>query len=306
MLSTPARPDAASPQAVFLKLFSRARHMRRGYAVGVGLHPDMVPTAVAQAYPAHGYTKPTVNTKGVMNVRTCVETVCKTLLPSKWRGRRCRACKTIRERVQRSQRTPEELERDRSKARLRMRERNSTRRKITPERRARIDREKELIAQRRIDATKRRRERKKAEREHRKEWFLVRVNRECVDCALPLTWFRPLDSPRCESCAKHHQGSWHGCYGRRCRKQNVPYETFNITTIFERDRWTCQICGIPTPIEKRGNTVYTPENLDAPELDHVWPLSLIVDGQKSPGHIPSNCQCACRGCNAKKGAKAVI
>ena len=76
---------------------------------------------------------------------------------------------------------------------------------------------------------------------------------------------------------------------RRAKDNGVPYEKFDPIAIFERDGWVCKICGISTPVSKRG----TYDN-DAPELDHVTPLS------KGGSHSVENSQCACRRCNRHK------
>lgn len=62
-----------------------------------------------------------------------------------------------------------------------------------------------------------------------------------------------------------------------------PYEVFN------RDKWKCQLCGIRTPLSKRGSY-----DDNAPELDHIIPLS------RGGLHTWTNVQCACRKCNGKK------
>lgn len=60
--------------------------------------------------------------------------------------------------------------------------------------------------------------------------------------------------------------------------------------ILNRDNWTCQLCGVATPIELRGTT-----HPNAPEVDHIIPKSrggLLRD--------PDNLRCVCRACNTKK------
>jgi 5-methylcytosine-specific restriction endonuclease McrA len=61
--------------------------------------------------------------------------------------------------------------------------------------------------------------------------------------------------------------------------------------VFDRDQWRCQICKRKTPRSLRGS--YDDR---APELDHIMPLSLGGE------HTYANTQCACRRCNAEKGA----
>lgn len=69
-------------------------------------------------------------------------------------------------------------------------------------------------------------------------------------------------------------------------------EAFLDIEVLERDKWTCQLCGIKTPKSKRGT--YAP---NAPELDHIVPIS------KGGLHTRINTQCACRQCNSLKADK---
>jgi 5-methylcytosine-specific restriction endonuclease McrA len=75
----------------------------------------------------------------------------------------------------------------------------------------------------------------------------------------------------------------------------VEYQYINRTKVFERDGWRCQMCGKATPKYRKG-TRYP----NAPELDHRTPLAL------GGPHTYANTQCACRACNAAKGATASI
>ncbi|MCC2547705.1 HNH endonuclease [Hymenobacter sp. BT175] len=81
---------------------------------------------------------------------------------------------------------------------------------------------------------------------------------------------------------------------RRARHFGVFYTPINVLTVFDRDKWTCQLCGIKTPKSKRGTM-----EPNAPELDHILPLS------KGGTHEYHNVQCACRQCNSIKGDKAI-
>jgi len=76
----------------------------------------------------------------------------------------------------------------------------------------------------------------------------------------------------------------------RAKKYGVEYMPLNPLKVFERDNWTCQICGRKTPKGLRG----TIED-KAPEIDHRIPMS------KGGPHTYSNTQCACRECNRIKG-----
>ena len=104
-------------------------------------------------------------------------------------------------------------------------------------------------------------------------------------------WF--VDSGLVEPITREHDGGWspkNSAANIRHEKERAPgSEKIDRTSVFERDGWKCQICGIETPKNLLG--AY---NKNAPELDHIIPLS------RGGKHIPSNIQCACRSCNFKK------
>lgn len=81
---------------------------------------------------------------------------------------------------------------------------------------------------------------------------------------------------------------------RRALTRGSTVQKVDVTLVFERDGWRCQLCGRKTPRDKRGSTM-----LDAPELDHI--ISLASGGD----HSYANVQCTCRSCNMAKGAKSV-
>jgi hypothetical protein len=64
-------------------------------------------------------------------------------------------------------------------------------------------------------------------------------------------------------------------------------KTFRRSEIFQRDKWSCQLCGIKV----RRTKEYAP---DQATIDHIAPLS------KGGVHSPENCQCACQACNSTK------
>ncbi len=134
-------------------------------------------------------------------------------------------------------------------------------------------------------------------------WGLVFQPRICVDCnhyfetCYPDGGGRGTGTRRCYECRRFFRLKNHGGGPRRrCKHFGVPYQAFNPRKVFEDDNWQCRICLKFT----------TPEHLgtrfdDAPEIDHIWPLSVVYDGRKSPGHVPSNCRTACRKCNSIRG-----
>lgn len=95
-------------------------------------------------------------------------------------------------------------------------------------------------------------------------------------------------SPACRK--RHYQRIRNG--NRRAHMKNVVTESVNPLKVLERDNYTCQICGCPTPFDKRGTVEH-----DAPEVDHIIPIS------KGGSHTYDNLRCACMKCNNNKGDK---
>jgi len=94
-------------------------------------------------------------------------------------------------------------------------------------------------------------------------------------------------------CRKRHAWSINsGSHRNRARRRGAKFEHIDPIAVFRRDGWRCQLCGLKLKPRDRGTT--KPE---APELDHIVPLAAGGD------HTWSNVQCACRACNAAKGAK---
>lgn len=81
---------------------------------------------------------------------------------------------------------------------------------------------------------------------------------------------------------------------RKALTRGVSAESVNPLTVFRRDKWRCQLCGVKTPAKLRGSCEDT-----APELDHIVPLAL------GGPHTYANTQCLCRRCNGDKGAKVL-
>jgi len=76
----------------------------------------------------------------------------------------------------------------------------------------------------------------------------------------------------------------------RARRYGVSYETVDPIKVFMRDGYRCQLCNIKLNKKNRGTN-----RDDAPELDHIIPLS------KGGEHSYRNTQCSCRKCNMDKG-----
>lgn len=85
------------------------------------------------------------------------------------------------------------------------------------------------------------------------------------------------------------KGSRVGKAKRRALCKGADAESVNPFTVFDRDGWKCKLCGVKTPRRKRGTY-----DDDAPELDHIIPLS------KGGSHTYKNTQCSCRKCNLTK------
>ena len=79
---------------------------------------------------------------------------------------------------------------------------------------------------------------------------------------------------------------------KRARRFGCKYEAVVTNKVLERDGYRCKLCGVKTPKRKRGTY-----DDDAPELDHIVPLS------KGGEHSYLNTQCACRKCNIEKADK---
>lgn len=75
----------------------------------------------------------------------------------------------------------------------------------------------------------------------------------------------------------------------KMRRRCAVVEAVDPLSVFERDGWRCQLCGVKTPKRLRGTYDHK-----APELDHIVPISLGGE------HSYRNTQCSCRKCNAAK------
>jgi endogenous inhibitor of DNA gyrase (YacG/DUF329 family) len=75
---------------------------------------------------------------------------------------------------------------------------------------------------------------------------------------------------------------------RRALLAGAKVEKFRDVDIFERDAWTCQICGQPVDREARGY------DLLAPSLDHIIPLA------RGGSHTKDNVRCVHFICNSLK------
>lgn len=122
----------------------------------------------------------------------------------------------------------------------------------------------------------------------------------CVVCAAPLVRLprgkiRPTCSPQCRAILQYgHVGS--GGYDRDARAMHraiklgaAVVDNVSIIAVFERDNWTCYLCGLPVDAEA---DCY---QLNSATVDHVVPLA------QGGNHTMLNCRLACLACNSTKG-----
>lgn len=78
---------------------------------------------------------------------------------------------------------------------------------------------------------------------------------------------------------------------RRARQRGGEVEQFDDLEIFERDDWTCGVCG-----QSIDRALAWPD-LGSPSLDHI--IAIVNGG----GHTRSNAQASHLGCNLRKGTQ---
>lgn len=116
--------------------------------------------------------------------------------------------------------------------------------------------------------------------------------RECFECKASFTTTYGDKRTRfcCSECGRRNARRVRKGI-KRAQRYGAMTEAINAMTVFQRDGWICQICGVETPMSLRGT------NDDrAPEVDHVVALSM------GGNHLYANVQCLCRRCNHTKAA----
>ena len=147
---------------------------------------------------------------------------------------------------------------------------------------------------------------------------------ECIECGATFTVRRAIregetltcPADRCQKAraarvAKEWQQAYRSTHGksytsrysdkrrtygkaRRARMAGVPTESFSDDEIYERDDWTCQLCGRPVdPTLRWPHPMYK-------SLDHRVPIS------RGGSHTRDNVQLAHLSCNSRKGDREVV
>lgn len=114
----------------------------------------------------------------------------------------------------------------------------------------------------------------------------------CPYCGDPVGRAGRVKCPKDECNLKHNAISQRGTVARRrAAKRGVRAERFDPREIFERDAWTCGICGDPVDA---GLAWPDPGSVS---LDHIVPLAMGGE------HTRANTQCAHLYCNGCKGPR---
>lgn len=155
--------------------------------------------------------------------------------------------------------------------------------------------------------------------------WLVQERKPCSVCGGPTGWRSSalVERPTCNDCRRDYDrfehGTRRGYYGAKCRCEDCrlwnrkvnqeyrekrraegrPLRSFGSSgpwinpkvrvAVYERDNWTCQACGVPTPL--KGD----PNGNNYPSLDHIVPQS------KGGSHDITNLRLLCRWCNCVRG-----
>jgi 5-methylcytosine-specific restriction endonuclease McrA len=126
----------------------------------------------------------------------------------------------------------------------------------------------------------------------RKYYTPQRYERTCEVCSAGFVTNQPLAkgcSPMCRAEIKRRR-YWQKTRVRRQRKRQGQAEAFTDVEVFDRDGWTCQLCGKPVARAAKWPQPW------AAVVDHIVPL--VLGGP----HTRANVQCAHNRCNAQKGA----
>lgn len=112
------------------------------------------------------------------------------------------------------------------------------------------------------------------------------ISKVCTECQTTFEARSSLAKYCSNRCRKRGRGDGHQS---RARHFGVVRESFGVTEIYERDGWTCGICGDPVDADCKW-----PERM-CPSLDHIVPLSA------GGSHTRDNVRCAHWLCNTLRG-----
>jgi 5-methylcytosine-specific restriction endonuclease McrA len=115
--------------------------------------------------------------------------------------------------------------------------------------------------------------------------------REPKPCAECCTSFAGTE--RAKFCSDRCSARWRKRTRNGRLKNRIDAEKFSPREVFDRDGWTCQLCGGPCD-----PSVRVP-SLQAATLDHIIPVSL------GGSHTRANVRCAHYSCNSRRGARDV-
>lgn len=119
----------------------------------------------------------------------------------------------------------------------------------------------------------------------------------CRDCGRMIVRQRRHGGALCRTCKNANDRALAKEIKRRRKhikrdRSGKPSERFSSLEVFNRDGWSCQLCGVGVRRYKRKRNAS-----DEATVDHIIPLS------RGGRHVMANCQCACRDCNTAKGSK---
>lgn len=105
---------------------------------------------------------------------------------------------------------------------------------------------------------------------HEKRKYVERAAKTCAGCGIRFEPHHGAQTKYCTAkCGRRDFARRHGKNNlTRARAAGVLYEPVDPIRVFDRDGWTCAMCGVKTPRGLRGSYC---EN--APELDHVIPIA---------------------------------
>lgn len=115
------------------------------------------------------------------------------------------------------------------------------------------------------------------------KWWAVIIQGPCSWCGEPFA--APTGSGRASFCSKRCSSGFH-----KSKRRFNPSPRFRLS-IYERDKWTCQLCF--EPIDRDAHYL----NDWAPSLDHIECQSWAL----LPDHSPENLRTCHRFCNAVRG-----